>query len=39
MFQYCFAIYYRSEGQRQYDLRADTESECNVWVDAIQQAR
>jgi hypothetical protein len=36
--QYCFTIYYRKDGQRQYDLRADTEAECTSWIDAIKQA-
>ncbi|XP_064620078.1 ras-specific guanine nucleotide-releasing factor 2-like isoform X2 [Lineus longissimus] len=36
--QYSFAIYYRPEGLRQYELRTDTETECNAWVDAIKQA-
>ncbi|CAH1796894.1 unnamed protein product [Owenia fusiformis] len=36
--QYIFCIYYRKEGQRQYELRTDTESECNAWVDGIKQA-
>jgi len=37
--QYCFAISYHKEGQRHYELRADTESECTIWVEAISQAR
>ncbi|XP_033749223.1 ras-specific guanine nucleotide-releasing factor 1-like [Pecten maximus] len=35
---YCFTITYKSEGQRQYDLRTDTESECNAWIDHIKRA-
>ncbi|KAG5441012.1 Ras-specific guanine nucleotide-releasing factor 2, partial [Clonorchis sinensis] len=35
---HCFAIYYSKEGVRQYDLRADTEEECHLWVDAINNA-
>ncbi|XP_070543537.1 ras-specific guanine nucleotide-releasing factor 2-like isoform X2 [Ptychodera flava] len=35
---YCFSIGYRREGQRQYDLRAETETEYNTWVNAIKQA-
>ncbi|KER20281.1 hypothetical protein T265_15358, partial [Opisthorchis viverrini] len=35
---HCFAIYYSKEGVRQYDLRADTEEECRLWVDAINNA-
>ncbi|KAK9507037.1 hypothetical protein O3M35_008867 [Rhynocoris fuscipes] len=38
LFQYCFAISYRREKQRQYELRATTESECDEWIDAIQEA-
>ncbi|CAH8637131.1 unnamed protein product [Schistosoma haematobium] len=33
-----FTISYRKEGVRQYDLRADTEEECFMWVDAINGA-
>ncbi|TNN09933.1 Ras-specific guanine nucleotide-releasing factor 2, partial [Schistosoma japonicum] len=33
-----FTISYRKEGVRQYDLRADTEEECFMWVDAINNA-
>ncbi|ELT93796.1 hypothetical protein CAPTEDRAFT_169570 [Capitella teleta] len=36
--QYCFAVYYRKEGHRQYDLRAETEAECNQWINTIKQA-
>ncbi|XP_060073203.1 ras-specific guanine nucleotide-releasing factor 2-like [Ylistrum balloti] len=36
--EYCFTITYKSEGQRQYDLRTDTESECNAWIDHIKRA-
>ena len=39
VFQFCFAIHYRQEGQRQYDLKAETEAECNAWINAIQTAR
>ncbi|TGZ67617.1 hypothetical protein CRM22_004695 [Opisthorchis felineus] len=35
---HCFAIYYSKEGVRQYDLRADTEEECRLWIDAINNA-
>ena len=38
-FQYCFAIMYRRENQRQYELRADTASECKAWIDGIKLAR
>ena len=30
---------YRRENQRQYELRADTVSECKSWIDAIKLAR
>lgn len=36
--QFCFAITYRREHQRQYDLKAETESECKAWIDVIRQA-
>ncbi|XP_076333763.1 ras-specific guanine nucleotide-releasing factor 1-like isoform X2 [Tachypleus tridentatus] len=36
--QYCFAITYRKEGARQYELKAETESECNAWIRAIEGA-
>ncbi|XP_076046457.1 ras-specific guanine nucleotide-releasing factor 2-like isoform X6 [Oratosquilla oratoria] len=36
--QYCFAITYRRENQRQYDLKAETESDCKAWIDIIRQA-
>ncbi|KAK4297322.1 hypothetical protein Pmani_030247, partial [Petrolisthes manimaculis] len=36
--QFCFAITYRRENQRQYDLKAETESECKTWIDVIRQA-
>ncbi|XP_041368344.1 ras-specific guanine nucleotide-releasing factor 2-like isoform X7 [Gigantopelta aegis] len=35
---HCFTITYKSEGQRQYDLRSDSEGECNAWIDAIKRA-
>ncbi|KAL1117876.1 hypothetical protein AAG570_004189 [Ranatra chinensis] len=38
LFQYCFAITYRRENQRQYELRASTESECKAWIEAIREA-
>ena len=37
--QFCFGIMYRRENQRQYELRADTVSECKAWIDAIKMAR
>ncbi|XP_048505314.1 ras-specific guanine nucleotide-releasing factor 2-like isoform X3 [Athalia rosae] len=36
--QHCFAISYRRENQRQYELRAATEADCGVWIDAIREA-
>lgn len=30
---------YRRENQRQYELRADTASECKAWIDGIKLAR
>ncbi|CAL1527360.1 unnamed protein product, partial [Lymnaea stagnalis] len=36
--QYAFTITYKIEGQRQYDLRSDSEAECNAWIDAIKRA-
>ncbi|XP_042881642.1 ras-specific guanine nucleotide-releasing factor 2-like isoform X2 [Penaeus japonicus] len=36
--QFCFAITYRRENQRQYDLKAETEGECKAWIDVIRQA-
>ncbi|XP_077555803.1 ras-specific guanine nucleotide-releasing factor 2-like [Haemaphysalis longicornis] len=36
--QYSFTISYRKEGARQYELKAETEAECNNWVHAIDIA-
>ncbi|XP_049269734.1 ras-specific guanine nucleotide-releasing factor 2 isoform X3 [Rhipicephalus sanguineus] len=36
--QYGFTISYRKEGARQYELKAETEAECNNWVHAIDCA-
>ncbi|XP_054288606.1 ras-specific guanine nucleotide-releasing factor 2-like [Macrosteles quadrilineatus] len=36
--KYCFAISYRRENQRQYELRAATESDCKMWIEAIREA-
>ncbi|XP_073979075.1 ras-specific guanine nucleotide-releasing factor 2-like isoform X2 [Rhodnius prolixus] len=36
--QFCFAISYRKENQRQYELRANTERECKAWIEAITEA-
>ncbi|CAK1581336.1 unnamed protein product [Parnassius mnemosyne] len=35
---FCFTISYRSERQRQYELRAASEVDCVHWVDAIREA-
>ncbi|XP_011638409.1 ras-specific guanine nucleotide-releasing factor 2-like isoform X3 [Pogonomyrmex barbatus] len=36
--QHCFAISYRRENQRQYELKAATETDCKAWIDAIREA-
>ncbi|XP_032666543.1 ras-specific guanine nucleotide-releasing factor 2-like isoform X3 [Odontomachus brunneus] len=36
--QHCFAISYRRENQRQYELKAATETDCKTWIDAIREA-
>ncbi|KAK4871680.1 hypothetical protein RN001_015804 [Aquatica leii] len=36
--QFCFAITYRRENQRQYELRALSEAECKNWIEAIRDA-
>ncbi|KAK2577824.1 hypothetical protein KPH14_001093 [Odynerus spinipes] len=36
--QHCFAISYRRENQRQYELKAATETDCKMWIDAIREA-
>lgn len=36
--QYIFTITYKSENQRNYDLRTETEADCNAWIDAIRRA-
>ncbi|XP_062717312.1 ras-specific guanine nucleotide-releasing factor 2-like isoform X5 [Aedes albopictus] len=36
--QHCFVICYRRENQRQYELRATSESECSTWIIAIREA-
>ncbi|XP_074107053.1 ras-specific guanine nucleotide-releasing factor 2 [Cotesia typhae] len=36
--KFCFAISYRRENQRQYELKASTESDCKMWIDAIRDA-
>jgi hypothetical protein len=37
--QIYFAISYRKENQRQYELKAASEVECKMWIDAIREAR
>ncbi|XP_033633758.1 ras-specific guanine nucleotide-releasing factor 2-like isoform X1 [Asterias rubens] len=32
------SIHYRHDSQRQYELRCETEGECNAWIDAIQHS-
>lgn len=39
LLQHCFAISYRRENQRQYELKAATETDCKTWIDAIREAR
>ncbi|XP_017883242.1 ras-specific guanine nucleotide-releasing factor 2-like isoform X2 [Ceratina calcarata] len=34
--QLCFAISYRKENQRQYELKANTEYDCKTWIEAIR---
>ncbi|XP_011501193.1 PREDICTED: ras-specific guanine nucleotide-releasing factor 2-like [Ceratosolen solmsi marchali] len=36
--QIYFAISYRKENQRQYELKSATEAECKMWIDAITEA-
>ncbi|KAF4533002.1 hypothetical protein B566_EDAN000691 [Ephemera danica] len=36
--QHCFAISYRRENQRQYELRASSETDCKTWIEAIREA-
>ncbi|KAF3425083.1 hypothetical protein E2986_08123, partial [Frieseomelitta varia] len=38
LFQHCFVISYRRENQRQYELKAATETDCKMWIDAIREA-
>uniref|UniRef100_A0A1I8F5D3 PH domain-containing protein n=1 Tax=Macrostomum lignano TaxID=282301 RepID=A0A1I8F5D3_9PLAT len=37
-YAHCFSIFYKKDGQRHYDLRAESEAECNTWVEAIRNA-
>uniref|UniRef100_A0A1I8HJ56 Ras-specific guanine nucleotide-releasing factor 2 n=1 Tax=Macrostomum lignano TaxID=282301 RepID=A0A1I8HJ56_9PLAT len=36
---HCFSIFYKKDGQRHYDLRAESETDCEAWVEAIRNAR
>ncbi|XP_076644162.1 ras-specific guanine nucleotide-releasing factor 1 isoform X3 [Halictus rubicundus] len=36
--QHCFAISYRRENERKYELKAATEFDCKTWIDAIRSA-
>ncbi|XP_012281932.1 ras-specific guanine nucleotide-releasing factor 2 [Orussus abietinus] len=36
--QHCFAVSYRGENQRQYELKAASETDCKTWIDAIREA-
>ncbi|XP_042899725.1 ras-specific guanine nucleotide-releasing factor 2-like isoform X2 [Parasteatoda tepidariorum] len=36
--QYCFLITYMREGSKHYELKAETEAECNGWIRAIDVA-
>nr|CAI5835544.1 unnamed protein product [Callosobruchus analis] len=36
--QFCFAITYRRENIRQYELRALNETDCKNWIEAIRDA-
>ncbi|XP_052122507.1 ras-specific guanine nucleotide-releasing factor 2-like [Frankliniella occidentalis] len=35
---YCFAISYRRDNIRQYELRASSETDCKMWIEAIREA-
>ena len=37
--QYCFAVTFRRDNQRSYELRAESESDCKAWIQAVKQAR
>ncbi|XP_034244817.1 ras-specific guanine nucleotide-releasing factor 2-like [Thrips palmi] len=36
--QYCFAVSYRRDNIRQYELRASSETDCKTWIEAIREA-
>ncbi|XP_027204104.2 ras-specific guanine nucleotide-releasing factor 2-like isoform X1 [Dermatophagoides pteronyssinus] len=36
--QHYFTITYRKEGSKTFELKAESESECNAWVHAIENA-
>lgn len=37
--QHYFTITYRKEGSKTFELKAETETKCNAWVHAIENAR
>ncbi len=37
--QYCFAVTFRRDSQRSYELRAESESDCKAWIQAVRQGR
>lgn len=39
LLQHYFTITYRKEGSKMFELKADSETECNAWVHAIEYAR
>ena len=36
--QHSFLLTYRKEGSKHYEIRAETESECNAWMHALEHA-
>ena len=36
--QHSFMLTYRKEGSKYYEIRAETESECNAWMHALDMA-
>ncbi|XP_076644161.1 ras-specific guanine nucleotide-releasing factor 1 isoform X2 [Halictus rubicundus] len=38
LLKHCFAISYRRENERKYELKAATEFDCKTWIDAIRSA-
>ncbi|RWS29802.1 ras-specific guanine nucleotide-releasing factor 1-like protein [Leptotrombidium deliense] len=35
---HCFSITFRKEGSKQYEFKAESDSECNAWINAIDNA-